>query len=131
MRSGGKKMGMHVEKISLNEAHQKAETYTYALLFMISKRILCKTEDLPETDWEECQEARFFSEDRELHIFEGEEGMQAVEVSDADKEDIMIKEYELDRYFEELGNTLLVQEYLEYDEDGQVYVGLTRLKGIR
>lgn len=124
-------MGMHAEKVSLNEAHQKVEEYTYALLFMISERILCRTKDLPAIDWEECQEARFFSEDKELHIFEGEEGMQAVEVSDTGEEDIVIKEYELDGYFKKIGNTVLVQEYMEYDEDGQVYVGLTRLKGIR
>jgi hypothetical protein len=29
-----------------------------------------------------------------------------------------------------LGKTLLVQEYLEADEDGQMQVKLTRLKGI-
>lgn len=57
--------------------------------------------------------------------------MQAVEVSDTGEEDIVIKEYELDGYFKKIGNTVLVQEYMEYDEDGQVYVGLTRLKGIR
>lgn len=124
-------MSFHTEKVDLNDAHQKIGEYTYGLLFMISERILCRTKELPAIDWEECQEARFFSDEKELHIFEGEEGMQAVEVFDTGEEDILVKEYELDRYFKDIGNTVLVQEYLEYDEDGQVYVGLTRLKGIR
>ena len=47
------------------------------------------------------------------------------------QENVVVKEYELDREFSKLGKTVLVQEYLVYDEDGQASVGLTRLKGIR
>lgn len=67
-------MGMHAEKVSLNEAHQKVEEYTYALLFMISERILCRTKDLPAIDWEECQEARFFSEDKNCTFLREKKG---------------------------------------------------------
>jgi hypothetical protein len=124
-------MGCHVQNIDLQEAYQSVKDYTYALLYMISQRILCKTEELPMIDWEECQEARFFSEEKELHIFEDEEGMRAIIVYDTDQEDIMVKEYELDNMFVSLGKTVLVQEYLAYDDSGQVSVELTRLKGIR
>jgi hypothetical protein len=120
-----------VQNIDLQEAYQSVKDYTYALLYMISQRILCKTEELPMIDWEECQEARFFSEEKELHIFEDEEGMRAIIVYDTDQEDIMVKEYELDNMFVSLGKTVLVQEYLAYDDSGQVSVELTRLKGIR
>lgn len=125
-------MGYRVEDIDLQEAYGRAADYQYALLYMISERIiLCNAGSLPEINWKECQEARFFSEDRELHIFEGEEGMQAVEVFDTDGEDIVVKEYELDNRFRTAGKTVLVKEYLDYDSDGQVFVALTRLKGIR
>lgn len=124
-------MGYRVQDIDLQKAYQSVNDYTYALLYMISQRILCKIEDLPVIEWEECLEARFFSQERELHIFEAEEGMQAIIVYDTDQEDIMVKEYELDNKFALLGKTVLVQEYLQYDQSGQVFVGLTRLKGIR
>ncbi len=125
-------MGYRVEDIDLQEAYGRAVDYQYVLLYMISERIiLCNVGSLPEINWKECQEARFFSEDRELHIFEGEEGMQAMEVFDTDGEDIVVKEYELDDRFRTAGKTVIVKEYLDYDSDGQAFVALTRLKGIR
>lgn len=124
-------MGYQIEQIELQDADQKKSEFSYALIYMISSRILCKTEELPEIDWNECLEARFFSEDKELHIFEREEEMQAVIIRDTDDADCMTKAYELENRYAYLGKTLLVQEYFLYDKDGQMYVGLTRLKGIQ
>ncbi len=124
-------MGYNIRKIGLAEAKEQSAYYSYALLYMISGVKLCRTEELGQIDWEECQEARFFSENRELHIFESEDGMEAVEVSDADGNGVIIKEFLLDNRFSSVGSSVLVQEYLEYDEDGQAYVANTRLKGIR
>jgi hypothetical protein len=75
-------------------------------------------------------DARFFSDDGELHIFEEDGQLKAVQVSDDGKEDTVVQKYELAKRFSQLGDTLLVQEYLEADEDGQMQVKLTRLKGI-
>ena len=121
-----------VEDVEITKAYQSIKMYEYALVYMLSEVILCKTEDLPELNLEQCLEARFFSEDKELHIFETEEGKKAVEVSDVDKEDIIIKKYEIAPKFCETGKkeVLIVQQYLDYDEDGQAVVALTRLKGI-
>lgn len=125
-------MCRYVNKIDLQKPYQIPTGYDYALLYMISRIILCRTESLPPIDWEECLEARFFSEDRELHIFEGEDGWQEAFVQDTDEDMILIREYELDRNrFYKIGKTVLVQEYLNYDDDGQVYVERTRLRGIR
>lgn len=125
-------MKRYVKAIDLQESYQIPTDYEYALLYMISEIILCRTEKLPPIDWEECQEARFFSGDKELHIFEGDDGMQEVCVQDADEDIILIKEYELDNKFRNIGKTVLVQEYLAFDEeDGQVRVEKTRLRGIR
>ena len=118
--------------IEKEKVYQSIKMYEYALVYMLSEVILCKTEDLPKLNLEQCLEARFFSEDKELHIFETEEGKKAVEVSDKNNEDIIIKKYEIAPKFCESKKkqVLVVQQYLDYDKDGQAVVGLTRLKGI-
>lgn len=124
-------MNCYVNKIDLQKPYQIPTGYDYALLYMIGGIILCRTEELSSIDWEECQEARFFSEDKELHIFEGEDGMQEAFVQDTEEDIILIREYELDNNrFHNVGKTVLVQEYLEYDSEGQVLVKRTRLRGI-
>lgn len=47
-----------------------------------------------------------------------------------DKMDSMQKRYYLASKFRDLGQYVLVKEYLKYDEDGQVQVAQTRLMGI-
>lgn len=123
-------MAYKVEKVAdVSEAlkRERRESYKYALVYCLSEVKLCRTEQLKDADFEECTEARFFSEDRELHLFETEEGMCAVEVFDDGVSDFVLKKYKLASRFSENGKTLVVKEYLNYDEDGQAVVGLTRL----
>ena len=124
-------MGYEVHKLAGDAYKEKISDYEYALVYMISEMILCPVKELPELDWEECKEARFFSDTGEMHLFEGENGMEAVEVRDSDTENILVKEYCLNAKFSAVGKSILVQEYLTYDEDGQADVALTRLKGIQ
>lgn len=124
-------MGYHTQSVTLQEAWASMHDYTYALLYKCSEIVLCETAELTDQDLDECMEARFFSDSMELHIFENENGMCAVRVTDTDENDVLIKEYELDSRFSGKGTKLLVvQEYIEYDADGQAFVGLTRLKGV-
>lgn len=124
-------MAYQLEEITLEKAYAQAEEYEYALLYRISDRILCKAQDLPENVWEECIEARIFSDSKELHIFEGEDRMKAVVLTELDKEDVIIKDYTLENAFRHIGEFVRVCQYLGYDEDGQAYVSMTRLKGIQ
>lgn len=124
-------MGYQSKQWELPEAYKNIKKYEYALVYMISEIILCRTNELELTDPEECLEARFFSNDRELHIFEQNGKMTAVEIiDDGEQQDICEKKVPLDDKFQKNGTTLSVLEYLSYDEDGQVFVKLTRLKGI-
>lgn len=125
-----KNMNYRMENIDIQKAYQLVFEYDYALIYMMSELILSKTSDLGEIDWEECMEARFFSREKELHIFEEDGEYMAVEISDLEEEDVLIQKYQLANKFLGLGSVLYVKEYLAYDEDGQTYVGLTRLAGI-
>lgn len=76
---------------------------------------------------EELLEARFFGADREIHIFTGEEGLEAVCVEDEGQEDCL----DITRRIRDprFGKTLTLRRYLGYDADGQAYICATRLVG--
>lgn len=123
-------MAYQVAEIEISKALENRKNYEYALVYRLSEVILCRMEQLEEFDLKECMEARFFSKDKELHIFEAEDEKCAVEITDNGREDCILKKYELAPKFSEIGKNLVVQEYLDYDEDGQAVVALTRLRGI-
>lgn len=123
-------MSYTIEKIDADQALKEIGEYRYALLYMISEIVFCRVEDIGEPDWEECLEARFFDEKKELHIYEEDGGLCAVKVEGTMDDDCLIKKYELQERYSHLGRELCVCEHLEYDEDGQAAVALTRLAGI-
>lgn len=124
-------MGYTISNIEFETMKKQILQYKYALLYMISEIRLCKTEELEELDWEQCQEARFFSENKEMHYFIDEEGQfKAISVVDTDEEDIYVKSYQLAKGFQKYGKMLQIKEHLAYDKDGQMYVALTCLQGI-
>lgn len=121
-------MAYTTKRMSFEEAKKHIQDYEYALLYEISNICLTKVENLAEIDWEECTEARFFDESGELHLFEMDGSMAAVEVKDSGKaEDEVVKKYDLAKKFQEQGTNVYVKEYLGYDADGQAEVVLTRL----
>ncbi len=117
---------------NMQDAFKSIKEYEYALVYMMSEVKLCETAEVAEDFmWEECLEARFFSKEKELHVFDGEDGKKAVIIRETDAENKLIKKYVLNGKISPIGkNVLLVTEYLAYDEDGQVYVELTRLSGL-
>lgn len=121
-------MAYITKKMSFEEAKNHIQDYEYALLYEISNIWLTRVESLAEIDWEECTEARFFNETGELHLFEMDGSMTAIEVKDAGKaEDEVVKKYDLAKKFQNEGTKVCVKEYLGYDTDGQAEVVLTRL----
>lgn len=129
-------MGYQVRDISLEEAKQRAEQYSYGLVYLFDEILLGKTEKIKhQICWEDCMEARFFSEQGELHIFDynGEKKAVCVEENaEADSnKSVFEKSYPLAGKFQKDGyHTFQVKEYLGCDEDGQVTVLLTRLAGL-
>ena len=101
------------------EAKKEIVSFDYALIYMISEVILKRIDELEVINWEECEEARFFSKNKEIHFFREDDTLQAVKVSDdanEDKMDSMQKRYYLASKFRDLGQYVLVKEYLKYDE---------------
>ena len=84
-------MSYEIKRMSTEEARPHIPDYEYALIYLISEIILTKTDCISEINWEECTEARFFSEEKELHFFRRDGQMQAVEVRDKDEKDEIVK----------------------------------------
>lgn len=130
-------MGYRVKEISLEEAKKKAEQYPYGLVYLFDKILLGKMEIIKERIcWENCIEARFFSKQEELHIFDYNGEERAVCVEDTEEiEQYQIsfeRSYPLSETFgKQIFHTFQVKEYLGCDEDGQVRVLLTRLVGLK
>ena len=123
-------MGVTKKIIDMQDAYQEVYKYDYALIYMISELVLCKVTASMNINWDECMEARFFSPDKELHIFQEEGLLNAVEIKEDGECDKIIKKYDLANKFLSIGKRLVVYEYIDYDEDGQTFVSLTRLAGI-
>ena len=125
-------MGFNTEQRTVEWLKEHMTEFPYALLYMMSGIVFCETRELEAKpiEWEECLEARFFAPDRELHMFEQEGDVTVAEISDDGDGDEEIIRYALDNRFRKPGKTLLVKQYLDYDEDGQAFVTLTRLCGV-
>ena len=104
-----KKYDSAKEAIEAKET-EKEYTYKYALIYLMSEVYLGENNrnDLPV---DEILEARFFDESGELHIYP-----VSGEIFHEKEENGPIK--------------LEVWKYLNYDEDGQIYVERTRCAGI-
>lgn len=123
-------MSYTVEKIHADNVLEMLTEYQYALIYGISGIVFRKAADCNGVCWDECFEARFFDEDKELHIYEEDGEKRAVKVTGTVDEDCLLKKYELQDHYFGPGKYLCVCEHLEYDEDGQAMVVLTRLAGI-
>lgn len=123
-------MSYAVEKMDAEHALSQLAEYRYALVYRISGITLCAASDFDNADWDECFEARFFDEEKELHIYEEDGVLHAVRSIGTADGDSLVKKYRLqDRYFGQ-NKYLCICEHLDYDEDGQAFVALTRLTGI-
>lgn len=135
-RGGGILMKYSITKLSIDEAIREINSCSYIILYRYDgielKQAATVTE--PEIKDTDCFEIRAFSGTKEIHLFEGESA-ETVAIRIMDDEDgdltadVMEKKYKLSRKYAPY-TKVCIKEYLEYDEDGQMYVAVTRLSGI-
>ncbi len=122
-------MGYKCENINADDAKIKLQEYEYALIYSISEKKMIPANQVTEADLDECIDARFFSASGELHIFSENDILKCVCVTDdgANTDDESVRVIPLENRFDELNGKIGEKTYLAYDEDGQVYVQMTRL----
>lgn len=80
----------------------------------------------PDFSPAELLEARFFGPDREVRIWAGDTGLEAICLEDDGQDDFLDlpnREIRAARF----GKELTLRRYLDYDKDGQAYICATRL----
>lgn len=121
------------KEISLEDAKREGMVLPWALIRQLSLVQMGETSRL-SIDWDEVTEARFFDNDKEIRIFEAEDGLSAVLLSDGENEAEgvtyrdTVRELEHKEWF---GAAVSVREYFGYDEDGQLCAVASRLNGWR
>lgn len=116
-----------MQKIDLAEAKSQVSQMKYGLIYEISDVIFDRMDSIVEINWAELIEGYFFDDTTQIHIYDTEEGLQAVCFIEPENARYVDKEYELIRKYQKIGKKVKKREYLEFDEDGQVYVFYTRL----
>lgn len=123
-------MSYTVKKVGMDRVLEGISQYQYALVYMTDGIVFQNTTEMKPIEWDNCLEARFFDEGRELHVYEEDGGLCAVEVEQTSDDDCLIRKYKLsERYFGK-NKCLCVCEHLDYDKDGQAFVAFTRPAGI-
>ena len=128
--------GYRKQSIPIEEAKQQIDQYRFGLVYQLEKILLGEVEKIrSEIVWEECLEARFFSEEKELHIFDYNGKYIAVCIEDQEGSRESILEGKLiklsNQFHKQSGfDAYKVKKYIHYDEDGQAVIELTRLMGL-
>ena len=122
-------MGAKVRLIGINEAKESSRCMKYAVGHFISDFKVGTPEEIGAFDKGDCIEARFFSIDKEIHVFrENDELICTESIDDGTFYDA---DYELENRFRSTGKYVVVRNYLVIDEDGQCIVSGTRLVEIK
>ena len=129
-----------IKSIEFGQAKATAEKCAYALLYKIESIDLIKiSEEVTiEELLDECYEARFFDDEREVRMFRadddadmtGEFGAAVLEEADAGVCIRQDKKYVLANRYKGSGKSVIIRQYLIPDDDGQMCVVATRLVGI-
>lgn len=125
-------MSYQAEHLEMEDAILTMGKYHWGLFYRPSEVTLCRIADMDTGLISDSQEIRLFSETEELHIFLDQD-RKAVHIKEEDTDHTLTKAYTLNgKFARSTGkNTLVVRQYLEEDEDGQVYIALTRLVDVR
>lgn len=125
---------MNNRTISIEEVKQTIGGYKYGLVYENSEMLFGRTKELRDVDWEQLQEAFFFDRKSQVHIFRDGDNLKSVVVEDEAEDVYQLRNYRLnqnDKRASAAGKELVVKEYLEQDEDGQVYIKCTRMIDVK
>lgn len=122
-------MSAEVKTINIDEAKKESQKMKFAIGHFISDFKVGKPNEIGAFDKGDCLEARFFSKDKEIHVFRENDELICIESKDGGT--FYDTEYEMENRFRLAGKYVVVRTYLDIDEDGQCIVSGTRLVEIK
>lgn len=115
---------MLVNKIeNISSIDKTVENYRYVWIQGYDIVNLGEVKDV-KINYDTIIEARFFSPDKELHIFPFGDEMCAVEIIKEDNDDYFEEKQMLRKRF---GKSITLRYYIDYEDDGQAYITNTVL----
>jgi hypothetical protein len=119
--------------LSVETAKRDGMALRWALVRQLSSFQMGETDSL-SIDWDEVTEVRFFDESKEIRLFERNGELSAAIVSDSEEDTENVTFRDVQKKLEhkgQFGFAVTIREYFAYDEDGQLYLASSRLKGWR
>lgn len=116
---------MKTVRMERTEALELGHTFPFAYIRSLSQVTLGPT---PAEDPEDLLEARFFSSTEEIRVFLGEDGLQAVRLTEEGPRGVCLEETRklMNPLF---GSEITICREIAFDEDGQAYISTVRLSG--
>lgn len=122
----------NLKKVTFEEAKNRIQDYDYALISEISEMLFDKVGAISEIYWDEVQEAYFFNEKSQMHIYLSDDVLEAIVYNETDEDVIFVdRRYELAGKFSNIGREVKERNYLEFDDDGQAFVAYSRLVSVK
>ena len=122
----------NLKKVTFEEAKNRIQDYDYALIYEISEMLFDKVEKISEIYWDEVQEAYFFIEKSQMHIYLSDDVLEAIVYNETDEDVTFVdRRYELAGKFSNIGREVKERNYLEFDDDGQAFVAYSRLVSVK
>ncbi len=117
-----------VDTIDEDYLMQIGSAYSYALIYEMSHVYFGETAQLTgKINSAELQEAYYFGEDGQTHIFQNDDGWNVVCMTKPQNAEYIDHAYFVDGQFASAGKNVIIREYLAMDEDGQARVEYTQL----
>ncbi len=120
---------MKIRSLEYESAKEQIKEYEQGLVYYISSTEVIKPAQT-EIVWEECLEARFFSDKSELRFFRDGSSWIVSMVSDDEGDRTIDGIYKAAGRFSSVGEKVKIREYYEPDEDGQMILTVKRLVSI-
>lgn len=127
-----------IKNIELEDVWQALDGYKYALIYGISEVSLVKlrsgevdgglldTQIIPKL--KDCMEAYIFDSNKQIHLYRSSDKLVGVLCEDLPNIDSFFdRRYELTNKFVDEEKNIIVREYYEEDDDGQIRISYVRL----
>lgn len=113
---------MRIRAMEPAAAAAEGNKLPFAMIRSLSSESLGQTP--VEVHLDELLEDRFFSQDKEIRIFQSDGRLQAIVLEEDGGDLFQDREYKIEN--PEFGSCITVRTYMGFDEDGQAYWGHAR-----
>ncbi|WP_455542953.1 hypothetical protein [Intestinibacter sp.] len=130
---------LDIKLSEINKNYLLEHKYKYCLIYYLNDLVFGDIDKIDKIEEDILVEAFFFNSEKELHIFENndfeDEGQRFKLVETKDdgsgfKEEFVLKKRIGNKLNKNKYTKLIVNHYLEYEDDGQAYIKYTSLKGV-